>query len=152
VTVQLAGVYVSAGTRNELSVKASESLSDRMLPCALAAQLAQFTAEVESAAALAKVSEPCCEPVDESVQLIAKALGAIVFVEPELLIAAPVTERLVIVLRDERTLPVMAAALVQGAAADKVLVMSQVTVPLETVIVARTGAVMLALMVPVVAA
>jgi len=145
-------VYVSAGTRNELSVKASESLSERMLPCALAAQLAQGTADSDRAEALATVSAPCCVPVDESTQLIANALGAIVLVAPELLIAAPVTVRLVTVLREERTLPVMAAELVQGAVSDSVLETSQVTVPLETVIVARTGAVMLAVIVPVVAA
>lgn len=91
-------------------------------------------------------------PVDASTQLIAKALGAIVFVALALLIAAPVTVRLVIVLRDERTLPEMAAELVHGDVTDRLLVTSQVTVPLETVIVARTGAVMFAVIVPVVAA
>jgi hypothetical protein len=83
---------------------------------------------------------------------MAKALGAIEFVAPELLIAAPVTVRLVIVLREERTLPAIAAEVVQGVVAEIELVTSQVTVPLETVIVASTGAVMLAVSVPVVAA
>jgi len=83
---------------------------------------------------------------------MAKALGAMLFVEVALLTGAPVTVRLVTVLRDERTLPVMAAELVHGATSDKVLVTSQVTVPLETVIVASTGAVMFAEIVPVVAA
>jgi len=143
---------VSAGTRYELSVNASVSLSESMLPPALPAQLAQATAEVERAEALATVSAPCCVPVDASRQLIAKALGATLFVAPELLIAAPVTVRLVIVFRDERTLPEIAAELVHGDVADRLLVTSQVTVPLETVIVARTGAVMFAVIVPVVAA
>ena len=143
---------MSAGTRNEFIVNASVSLSERMLPAALAAQLAHATADVESAAALATVSAPCCVPVDASVQLIAKALGAMLFVAVELLIATPVTVRLVTVLRDERTLPEMAAELVHGAASDRVLVTSQVTVPLETVIVASTGAVIFAVIVPVVAA
>jgi hypothetical protein len=143
---------VSAGTRNELSVNASVSLSERTLPCPLAAQLAQLTAEVESAAALATVSAPCSVPVDASAQVIANAAGAIEFVAVVLFIAAPVTERLVSVLREERTLPVMAAELVQGAVAESVLVTLHVTVPLVTVIVARTGAVMFAAIEPVVAA
>ncbi|MGB8266231.1 MAG: hypothetical protein WCE44_07930 [Candidatus Velthaea sp.] len=74
------------------------------------------------------------------------------FVELALLMAAPVTVMLVIVLREDRTPPLMDAALEQGAAAERALVTSQVTVPLETVIVARTGAVRLTVMVPVVAA
>ena len=143
---------MSAGTKNELIVKASVSLRERMLPPAFAAQLAQFTAEVESAAALARVSAPCCVPVDASVQLIAKALAGTLFVAPALLIAAPVTVRAVTVLRDERTLPVIAADDVHGDVSDSEPVTSHVTVPLETVMVARTGAVMLAVMVPVVAA
>jgi hypothetical protein len=152
VTVQLAAVYVSAGTRNELRVNASVSLSERTLPCALAAQLAQLTAEVESAVAVATERAPCNVPVDASAQVIAKALGAIEFVDVALLIAAPVTERLVTVLRDERTLPVTPAELVQGAVVESVLVTLHVTVPLVTVIVARTGAVRFAAIVPVVAA
>jgi hypothetical protein len=143
---------VSAGTRNELSVNASVSLSERMLPPAFAAQLAHGTAEVDKADAFATVSAPCCVPVDASTQVIANALGAMLAVAPELLIAAPVTVRLVTVLRDERTLPEIAAELVHGDVAERLLVTSQVTVPLETVIVASTGAVMLAVIVPVVAA
>jgi hypothetical protein len=148
----LEAVYVSAGTRNELSVNESVSLSERTLPPAFAAQLAQLTAEVESAEALATVSAPCCVPVDASAQLIANALGAIELVELALLIATPVTLRLVIVLRDERTLPEIAAELVHGDTSDKVADTSQVTEPLETVMVASTGAVILAVIVPVVAA
>jgi hypothetical protein len=143
---------VSAGTLNESKVNESASLSDRMLPPAFAAQLAQGTAVVASADALATVSAPCCVPVDESTHVIAKAVGAMLLVEPALLIAAPVTVRLVIVLRDERTLPEMAAELVHGDVAERMLVTSQVTVPLLTVMVARTGAVMFAVIVPVVAA
>jgi fatty acid desaturase len=85
-------------------------------------------------------------------QVIPKALGAIVFVEVVLLTATAVTVRLVTVLREERTLPATVAELVHGAVIETLLATSQVTVPLVTVMVARTPAVMLVVSVPVDAA
>jgi len=143
---------VSAGTRNAFTVKASASLSERMFPVGFAAQFAHDTADVERGAAFATVSAPCCVPVELSVHVIAKALAGTLFVAPELLIAAPVTVRLVTVLRDERTLPETAVPVVHGAASETMVATLQVTVPFVTAIVLNTGATTLALSVPVVAA
>ncbi len=143
---------MSAGTKYEFTVNESVSLIERILPCAFAAQLAQGTVLVERAVALATVRAPCCAPVDESTHVMAKALGETELVELELLIATPVMVRLVAVLRDERTLPEMVAELVHGASSEMTLVVSQLIVPFETVIVARTGAVMFTVTVPVDAA
>jgi len=66
-----------------------------------------------------------------------------------LLTAAPVIVSFVIVLKEDRTLPEIAADVVQGAVKDTALVTLQVTVPLETVIVASTGAVIVSETTPV---
>jgi hypothetical protein len=73
--VQFVAVYVSAGTRYELMVKARLSLRLRTLPAALAAQLAQDTALVESGVAFATVKAPCVPPLEASVHVIAKAVA-----------------------------------------------------------------------------
>jgi hypothetical protein len=86
------------------------------------------------------------------VQVISNAVGGMLFVDVLLLTAAPVTVIFVTVLAVERTLPEIAADVVHGAVVDTTLVTLQVTVPLETVIVARTGAVIVSETVPVEAA
>jgi len=152
VTTQLATVYVSARAKNEFIVNDIVSLSKRTLPLLLAAQLTHGIADVDSKLALATVSAPCCVPVDAFAQVIANALGGTLFVKSALVIAFAVTVTVVTVLRDERTLPVIAAELWQGDAIDIDRLTSQTTSPLETVMVANTGAVMLVEIVAVVAA
>jgi len=143
VTTQLATVYVSARAKNEFIVNDIVSLSKRTLPLLLAAQLTHGIADVDSKLALATVSTPCCVPVDAFAHVMANALGGTLFVKSALVIAFAVTVTLVTVLRDERTLPVIAAELAQGDAIDIDRLTSQTTSPLETVMVANTGAVML---------
>jgi hypothetical protein len=142
---------VSAGTSSALTVKASTSLSAMILPLGLAAQLAHGAAALESGAALATLSAPCWVPVELSLHVIAKALAGTLPVAALLTIAAPVTESVVTVLRDERTLPETVVPLVHGAVSETVVATLHVTVALVIAIVARTGAVMFALRVPVVA-
>jgi hypothetical protein len=66
-----------------------------------------------------------------------------------LLTAAPVIVTFVTVLNEERTLPEIEADVVQGAVRETTLVTLHVTVPLETVIVASTGALMVSETTPV---
>jgi hypothetical protein len=152
VTVQFAAVYVSAGTRKESIVNPSASLMLRTLPAECDAQLAHATALVESGVALATVRVPWTLPVDVSVHVILNVLAAMLLVAVLLLTAAPVTVRFVIVLAVERTSPVIVADVVHGAVRETTAEMLHVTVPLVTVIVARTGALIVRETIPVEAA